>query len=103
MVDEKVHYQHILRFYFHKGKNASEAHKKLCSVYRDKALSKRQCQNWLKEFIGGEVEVYNKKIKEIIDTDPHRTTRNIAEKLNASHTCIEKRLQQIGYLKKMDL
>ena len=56
-----MHYRHILLFYFRKGKNASEVHKKLCSVYGDKALSKRQCQNWFKKFIGGDFVVTNKK------------------------------------------
>ena len=88
---------------------------KLCLVYGDKTLSKRQFQNWFKEFIGcaffvinkqrlgRPVEVYEKEIKEIINTDRHSTTPGISEKLNVSHTCVEKRLQQMGYPKKMDL
>ena len=82
----------------------------LCSVYGDKVLSKWKCQNWLKKFIGGDVtdkqrwgrpvEIYDKEIMEIIDMDRHSTTRGIAEKLNVSHMCIEKRLQQICFLRK---
>ena len=45
MEDEKMQYRHILLLYFRKEKNANEAHKKLCLVFGDKALSKRQCQN----------------------------------------------------------
>ena len=56
-----------------------------------------------KQRSGRPVEVSDKEIKEIIDMDRHSTTCDIAEKLNASHTCIQKRLQQIGYLKKIDL
>jgi len=48
---------------------------------------------------GRPVEVYD---KEIIDTDQHSTTRDIAEKLDVSHTWFEKRLQKMGYLKKME-
>ena len=70
-------------------KNSSEVYKKLCSVYGDKAFSKWQCQNWFNKFIGGyfvvtdkkrtghPVEVYDIKIKELIDTDLHCTTLGI--------------------------
>ena len=32
-------------------------------------------------------------IKAIIDLDRHSTTRDIAEKLNVSHTCIKKKIK----------
>ena len=32
------HFCHILLFYFRKGKNAAQAHRKLCGVYDDKYL-----------------------------------------------------------------
>jgi len=114
MEDEKCIID-ISLFYFSKGKNSSESHKRLCSVYGNKSLSKRQCQNCSKIFIdsdfvvtdkqrpGCPVEVYDKEIKEIIEMDRHSMTCNIAEKLNVSHTYIEKCLQQMDYLKKMDL
>ncbi|GFU49197.1 histone-lysine N-methyltransferase SETMAR [Trichonephila clavipes] len=94
------------------GKNASQAHKKLCAVYGDEALKERQCQNWFAKFRSGDfslkdekrsgrpVEVDNDLIKAIIDSDRH--TREIAEKLHASHTCIENHLKQLGYVQKLD-
>ena len=44
------HFRHILHFYFRKGKNAPQAHRKLCGVYGDECLSERQCQNWFARF-----------------------------------------------------
>ena len=41
-------------------------------------------------------------IKAIIDSDRHSTTREIAEKLHVSHTCIENHLKQLGYVQKLD-
>ncbi|KAK6057135.1 hypothetical protein COOONC_05353 [Cooperia oncophora] len=79
MEHQKEHFRHILLFYFRKGKNASQAHKKLCAVYVDDDL-----------------------IKAIIDSDRHSTTREIAEKLHVSHTCIENHLKQLGYVQKLD-
>ena len=74
-----------------KGKNASQAHKKLCAVYGDEALKERQCQNWFDKFRSGDfslkdekrfgrpVEVNDDLIKAIINSDRHSTTREIAE------------------------
>ena len=87
--------------YFRKGKNASQEHNKLCTVYGNEALKERKCQNWFAKFRFGdflikisqrsgrpvEVETH---IKANIDSDRHSTTREIAEKVNISHTCIQK-------------
>ena len=87
---QKEHFRHILLFYFRKGKNASQAHKKVCAVYGDEALKERQCQNWFSKFRSGDfspkdkkrsgrpVEVDDALIKAIIDSDRHSTTREIA-------------------------
>ena len=44
------HFRHILLFYFRKGKNAAQAAKKLCDVYREETLKDRQCQKWFHKF-----------------------------------------------------
>lgn len=115
MENQKEHFSHILLFYFRKGKNASQAHKKLCDVYGDEALKERQCQNWFAKFRSGDfslkdekrsgrpVEVDDAQIKAIIDSDRHSTTREIADKLHVSHTCIENHLKQLGYVQKLDI
>lgn len=115
MEKQNEHFRHILLFYFRKGRNASQAHKKLCAVYGDEALKERQCQNWFAKFRSGDfslkdeqrsgrpVEVDDDQIKALIDADRHSTTREIAGKLDVSHTCIEKRLKELGYVKKLDL
>ena len=48
------HFRHILLFYFRKGKNAAQAHRKLCGVYGE-----RQCQNWFARFRFGNFDVKN--------------------------------------------
>ncbi|XP_073967892.1 histone-lysine N-methyltransferase SETMAR-like [Bombus fervidus] len=115
MEEQDAYFRHILLYYFRKGKNASQAHKKLRAVYGNEALKERQCQNWFAKFRSGDfslknaqrsgspVEVDETHIKAIIDSDRHSTAREIAEKLNVSHTCIAKRLKQLGYVKKLDL
>ena len=112
--NQKEHYRRILLFYFRKGKNASQARKKLRAIYGDEALKVRQCQNWFDKFRSGDfsledekrsgrtVEVDDDLIEAIIDSDRHSTTREIAEKLRVSRTCIENRLKQLGYVQKLD-
>ena len=102
MKERDAHFRHILLYYFRKGKKASQAHKKLYAVYKNEALKERQCQNWFAKFRSGDfslknaqrsgrpIEVDETHIKAIIDTDRHSTTLEITEKLNVSHTCIQK-------------
>ena len=94
------HFRHILLYYFRKGKNAVQARKKLYDVYGEKSLTERQCQNWCARFRFGEFDlkdaprsgrptaVDDYKIKARIENNRRSTTRDIAEKLNISHTSI---------------
>ena len=66
------HFRHILLFYFRKGKNAVQAHRKLCVVYGDESLSERQCQNWFARFCSGNFNV----------RDEPRPGRPIVEKVD---------------------
>ena len=92
-----------------------QARKKLYDVYGEKSLTERQCQNWFGRFCSGDfnlkdaprsgrpTEVDNDKIKAVIENNRHSTTQKIAEKLNISHTCVERHLKQLGYVNKLDI
>ncbi|EFN81408.1 Histone-lysine N-methyltransferase SETMAR, partial [Harpegnathos saltator] len=92
MQKQNEHFHYILLFHLRKGKNASQARKRLCAVCDDEALEKRQCQNWFAKFpsddfskdeqrSGRPGEVDDDQIKAIIDTDRYSATREIAEKI----------------------
>ena len=97
------------------GKNLPQARKNLCDVYGEKSLTERQGQNWFARFRYGDfylkdeprsgrpTEVNDDKIKAMIKNNQRRTTREIAEKLHLSHTCVERHLKQLGYLNKIDI
>ncbi|XP_014615601.1 PREDICTED: histone-lysine N-methyltransferase SETMAR-like [Polistes canadensis] len=53
--------------------------------------------------IGRLVELNKDKIKTIIEANRHVTTREIAEKLNVSHTAIEKHLKRVELVKKLNI
>ena len=102
------HFRHILLYYLQKGINVVEARKKLYDVYGKKTLTERQCQNWFVLFRSGDfglkdaprsrhpTEVDDDKIKAMIENNRRRMTREIAEKLNISHICVERHLKQLG-------
>ena len=75
------HFRHILLYYFRKGKNAVQARKKLYDVYGEKLLTERQYQNWFARF----------RSEDFVLKDS--ASRGIAEKLNISHTCVERHLK----------
>ncbi|GFX35839.1 transposase [Trichonephila clavipes] len=104
MENQKEHVRHILLFYFRKGKNASQAHKK-CAVYGGEALKQRQRQKWFAKFRSGDFSLKDKKrscrpvevdddlIKALINSDRHCTTCEISDTLHVSHTCNENNLK----------
>lgn len=111
----KEHYRHILLYYFKKGKRAAEAHKKICRVCGDDALTERVCQKWFAKFRSGDFDINDAPrsgrptridsddIKVIIDKDPCQSVREIATALNISHTSAEKHLRQLGYVSRLNV
>ena len=83
-------------------------------MYGDEVLIERKCQYSFGKFRSGDfslkdeersvcpVEVDDDQIKTLIDYDRFSSTRDIAEKLDVSHTCVQNRLQCHGYRKKLD-
>ena len=109
------HFRHILLYYIRIGKNALQAWKKLYDIYGEKWLTECQCQNWFAHFrLGGfdlkdaprserPTEVDDDKIKATIENNRRSRTGEIAEKLNISHTCVERHVKQLGYVNKLDI
>ena len=54
MEEKKQHFWHIVLYYFKKGKNATEIHKKICAVYGEGAVTGRRCQKWFAKFRAGD-------------------------------------------------
>ena len=52
---------------------------------------------------GRPTEVDDDTIKAMIENNRLITTRKIADKLNISHTCVERHLKQLGYVNKIDI
>ncbi|XP_032690457.1 histone-lysine N-methyltransferase SETMAR-like [Odontomachus brunneus] len=93
MSENKLHFRHILLYYFKKGKRATEAHRKICGVYGDDALTERAAQKWFAKFHSGDTsledgprsgrptEVDSNDIKALVEQDRTLKVREIAETL----------------------
>ena len=51
---KKQYFQHIMLYYFKKGTNATETHKKFCVVYGEGAVTDRMRQKWFVRFRAGD-------------------------------------------------
>ena len=52
-IEDRRKKQHIMLYYFRKGKNATETHthtKKICAVYGEGAVIDQICQKWFAKF-----------------------------------------------------
>ena len=108
------HFRHILLFYFRNGKNAAQAAKKLYDVYGEEALKDRQCWNWFDKFRSGDFSLKDEQrsgrpnkvddqIKAIIESDRHVTVRKIEEMLKIPKSTIDRHIQRLGLVKKIDI
>ena len=52
MEEDMQHFQHIMLYYFKKGKNATEIQKKICAVYEEGAVIDQACQKCFVKFLG---------------------------------------------------
>ena len=54
MEENKQHFQHIMLYYFKKSKNTTGMQKKICSVYREGAMTDQIRQKWFVKFHAGD-------------------------------------------------
>ncbi|XP_071646493.1 histone-lysine N-methyltransferase SETMAR-like [Temnothorax longispinosus] len=115
MDNQNEHFRHIMHFYFKQGKNAAKTCKKICAVYDEDAVKECVCQKWFARFRCGHFSVKDKlrsgqpneidsdKLKAMIDSNPHYTTREIADVLLISKSSVENHLHHLGYVSRLDV
>ena len=109
------HFRHILIFNFRKGKNAAQAAKKLRDAYGEEASKDREYSNWFDKFRSGDFSLKDEQrsgrpnavdddqIKAIIESDRHVTVREIEEMLKIPKSTIDRHIQRLGLVKKLDI
>ena len=91
MEENKQYFQHIMLYYFKKGKNTTEMQEKICAVYGEGAVTDQTCQKWFVKFRAGDlslddapqsgrpVEVDSDQIETLIENNQCYTTRKVAD------------------------
>ncbi|KAA5785601.1 hypothetical protein F3H09_31080 [Pseudomonas aeruginosa] len=117
--NEEIRY--ILKFYYKKGKNATQAARKNCDVYGPSAVSVRVAQIWFKRFQSiqfkrfhfnfdvkdtrrsGRRPITDKMdaIFEKVEQDRHISSYDVAKELGIDHKTVLAHLKKTGYTKKL--
>ena len=87
MEENTQHIQHIMLYYFKKGKSTTETHKEDCAVCGEGAVTDQTCQKWFAKFHAGDfslddapqsgrlVEVDRDQIQTLTKNNPCYTRR----------------------------
>lgn len=115
MEENKHHFRHIMLFYFRKGENAAETQREICSVYGEDAVDDSTVRKWFRRFRDGNFNLEDEKrsgrpseidshqILALVETDRHKTTREIADNLKINQSTVVRRLRQLGMVSKSDV
>ncbi|KAJ0177787.1 hypothetical protein K1T71_006660 [Dendrolimus kikuchii] len=102
----------ILKFYYKRGKNATQAAKKICDVYGPNAVSVRLAQIWFKRFQSGNFDIKNARrsgrpvtdkidaIFEKVEQDRHISSYDVAGELEIDHKTVLAHLKKLGTQKR---
>ena len=106
-VETNLHFRHLF-FAFNQGFNASKAARDICAVYGENAIAERIARDWYAKFkrenfdlkdapcSGCPIELNKERLNQFLHEDSRQTTRELAEKMECSHTAIEKHLHSMG-------
>lgn len=115
MENNKVHFRHLMVFYFRKGKNAAETVRKIAAVYGEGCVAESTVRKWFARFKNGNFELEDQErsgrpsvadddlISTIVESNPRQTARDIAEIVHTSHTTVVKRLKALGFVSRYDV
>ncbi|CAK9796093.1 Histone-lysine N-methyltransferase SETMAR [Anthophora plagiata] len=105
----KVHCSHLMLFFYRKGKNATKAANKICTVYGEAAVAEKTMRKWFARFKAGDSNFEDQErpgrpsttdedqIKTPIENNPRYTISELAEMLKISKSTIYEHFVKLGY------
>jgi len=108
MEENKLHFRHLMLFYFWKEKNVVQTRKKICIVYgntiAENTIHKWFAQKW--QFWSGRPKMFQQfcsrwwrpKIVTLIKNNLHYTIRDSVEILYISHMSVVRHIESLGYM-----
>ncbi|KAF6344935.1 hypothetical protein mRhiFer1_010299 [Rhinolophus ferrumequinum] len=112
MMLDKKQIRVLFLFDFKVGRKAAETTRNISNTFGPRSANERPMQWWFKKLCKGEEsledersgqpsEVDNDQLRAIIEADPLKTTREVAEELNVDHSMVIQHWKQIGKVKKL--
>lgn len=104
----------IFLYEFKLGHNAAEATRNTNQTFGEDTAKERTVRWWFEKFRSGDMSLENKErgrpetvidndqLKALVEADPRKTVRELAEDLNVSTATISRHLDSIGKVKKLD-
>ena len=115
MEENKVHFRHLMLFFYRKGKNVTQAANEICAVYGEGAVTDRTVRKWFTRFKAGDFSLKfqersdrppttdEDQIKTLIENNPRYTTRKLGEVLNMTKSTIHEHFVKRGYINRLDV
>ncbi|XP_053980666.1 histone-lysine N-methyltransferase SETMAR-like [Hylaeus volcanicus] len=115
MEEYKVHFRHLMAFYFRKGKNATETARKISAVYGEGSVAESTVRKWFARFKSGNFDLMDRErsgrplvadndlIRTLVENNPRQTTRDIAEVAHISHTTVVNCLKALRFVSHYDV
>lgn len=104
----------LMLYEFKLGSNASETARKINMAFGESTAVIRTVQRWFQKFVSGDFNLEgdygtgrpttldNDVLKNAVEADPCKTTRELASELGIDHSTVIRHLKEIGKVKKMD-
>lgn len=110
----KRDFRNIFFYEFKLGRNAAQTARNINKVWGESSVNECTVQRWYQKFRSGNTNlddepharrpsaIDNEKLKQLIEADSRKTTREVAEELNVNQSTVLRHLKQIGKTKKLD-
>jgi response regulator of citrate/malate metabolism len=110
---DKQQIRGILLYEFKMGRKAAGTTGNINQAIGQGTVNERTAQHGFKEFRNGDEAleeegprcpsaIDDNQLRAVIEADPPKTTREVAEELNVDHSTVVRHLHQIGKSKKLD-
>ena len=107
----KTHIRSCMLYEYRRGYSAAAAFRNITEAY-GKVMSLVQCNKWFAKFKNGSydlkdrpksgrpTEVDTDVLRDLIETDPRKSSRDLAVQMGISHTCVINHLKNMGKVNK---
>lgn len=105
----------MLLYDYKSGLNAGHSERRINQAFGEGTIGHRTAYDWFKKFQRGQFDlkdqprsgrpslIDNDRLCACVESDPHLTSRELAEKFSVSHTAILHHLEEMGKVSKLDV